>query len=70
MVHPVLEYGGSVLDLQGGVLRDELESMHKISARFVTGNYNYVWLAFLDIWNANPSIKGGTTIDSFYLTKI
>ena len=42
MVHPVLEYGGSVLDLQGGVLRDELESMHKISARFVTGNYNYV----------------------------
>ena len=35
LVHPVLDYGSSVWDIQ------ELESEQKRAARFVTGNYNY-----------------------------
>ena len=38
---PVLDYGSSVWDPPGVVLQEELESMQKCSARFVTGNYNY-----------------------------
>ena len=38
---PVLDYGSSVWDPPGVVLQEELESMQKRAARFVTGNYNY-----------------------------
>ena len=41
LVRLVLDYGGSVRDLPGVVLQEELESVQKRAARFVTGNYNY-----------------------------
>ena len=41
LVHPVLDYGSSVWDPPGVVLQEELESVQKCAARFVTGNYNY-----------------------------
>ena len=41
LVHPVLDYGNSVWDPPGVVLQEELESVQKCTARFVTGNYNY-----------------------------
>ena len=42
LVHPVLDYGSSVWDPPPGVvLQEELESVQKRAARFVTGNYNY-----------------------------
>ena len=41
LVCQVLDYGSSVLVLRGVVLQEELESVHKRAARFVTGNYNY-----------------------------
>ena len=41
LVRPVLDYGSSVWDPPGVVLQEELESMQKRAARFVTGNYNY-----------------------------
>ena len=41
LVCPVLEYGSSVWDPQGVVLQEELESVQKRAASFVTGNYNY-----------------------------
>ena len=37
----VLDYGSSVWDPPGVVLQEELESMQKRAARFVTGNYSY-----------------------------
>ena len=40
LVRPVLDYGSSVWDPQGVVLQEELESVQKRAARFVTGNYN------------------------------
>ena len=40
-VLPVLDYGSSVWDPPGVVLQEELESVQKRAARFVTGNYNY-----------------------------
>ena len=40
---PVLEYGSSVLDPQGVVLQEELESVQKRAARFVIGNDNYCY---------------------------
>ena len=46
LVRPVLDYGSSVWDPPGVVLQEELESVQKRAARFVTGNYNYetgVW---------------------------
>ena len=36
-----LDYGSSVWDSPGVVLQEELESMQRRAARFVTGNYNY-----------------------------
>ena len=36
----VLDYGSSVWDHPGVVLQEELESVQKCAARFVTGNYN------------------------------
>ena len=41
LVCPVLDYGSSVWDPPGVVLQEELESVQKRAARFVTGNYNY-----------------------------
>ena len=41
LVRPVLDYGSSVCDPPGVVLQEELESVQKRAARFVTGNYNY-----------------------------
>ena len=41
LVRPVLDYGSSVWDRPGVVLQEELESVQKRAARFVTGNYNY-----------------------------
>ena len=41
LVRPVLDYGSSVWDPPGVVLQEELESVQKCAARFVTGNYNY-----------------------------
>ena len=40
-MRPVLDYGTSVWDPLGVVLQEELESVQKRAARFVTGNYNY-----------------------------
>ena len=37
LVHPVLDYGSSVWDPPGVVLQEELESVKKRAARFVTG---------------------------------
>ena len=41
LVRPVLDYGSSVWDPPGVVLQEELESVQKRAARFVTNNYNY-----------------------------
>ena len=41
LVRPVLDYGSSVRDPPSVVLQEELESVQKRAARFVTGNYNY-----------------------------
>ena len=41
LVRPVLDYGSSVWGPPGVVLQEELESMQKSTARFVTGNYSY-----------------------------
>ena len=38
---PSLDYGSSVWDPPGVVLQEELESVQKRAARFVTGNYDY-----------------------------
>ena len=40
-MRPVLDYGSSDWDPPGVVLQEELESVQKRAARFVTGNYNY-----------------------------
>ena len=40
LVRPVLDYGSSVWDPPGVFLQEELESVQKRAARFVTGNYN------------------------------
>ena len=40
-MRPVLNYGSSVWDPPGVVLQEELESVQKRAAIFVTGNYNY-----------------------------
>ena len=41
LLRPVLDYGSSVWDPPGVVLQEELESVQKRAARFVTGNYSY-----------------------------
>ena len=41
LVRPVLDYGSSVWDAPVVVLQEELESVQKCAARFMTGNYNY-----------------------------
>ena len=61
-MRPVLEYGNSVWDPPGVVLQEELESMQKCAARFVTGNYKY------ETWS--PSRKRGKTIDLYCYIRI
>ena len=41
LVCPVLEYSGSVWDLSGVGLQNELEKVQNRAAMFVTGNYNF-----------------------------
>ena len=41
LVRPVLDYGSLVWDPPGVVLQEELESVQKRAARFVTSNYKY-----------------------------
>ena len=41
LVRPVLDYSSSVLNPPGVVLQEELESVQKRAARFVTANYSY-----------------------------
>ena len=41
LVRPVLDYGSSVWEPPGVFLQEELESLQKRAARFVTGNYSY-----------------------------
>ena len=41
LVRPVLDYGSSVWDPPCVFLQEELESVQKRAARFVTGNYDY-----------------------------
>ena len=40
-MHPVLDYGSSVWHPKGVVFQEEVESVEKRTAKFVTGNYNY-----------------------------
>ena len=40
-MRPVLDYGSSVWDPSGVVRQEELESVQKRAARFMTGNYSY-----------------------------
>ena len=40
-MRPVLDYGSLVWDPPGIVLQEEIESVQKRAARFVTGNHNY-----------------------------
>ena len=40
-MRPILDYGSSVWERPDVVLQEELESVQKRAARFVTGNYNY-----------------------------
>ena len=42
--HLILEYGSSVWDPPGVVLQEEVESMQKCAARFVTGNCKFMKL--------------------------
>ena len=40
-MRPILDYGSSVWDPPGVVFKEELESVQKRTAKFVTGNNNY-----------------------------
>ena len=73
LVRPVLDYGSSVWDPPGVVLQEELESVQKRAARFVTGNYNYEtgsMTGILGQLNGKPSRKGGKTIDLYCYIKV
>ena len=48
-MRPVLDYGSPVWDPPGVVLKEELESVQKLAARFVTGNYTYETVSMTDI---------------------
>ena len=41
LVRPILEYASHVWDPHGIVVQGELQKVHKLAARFVTGNYNF-----------------------------
>ena len=68
LVHPVLEYGSPVWDPPSAVLQEELESVQKHGARFVTGNYNYETGSMTGILG-HPQEKE-EKIDSAYNTKV
>ena len=74
LVRPVLDYGSSVWDPPPGVvLQEELESVQKRAARFVTGNYNYETGSMTGIlgqlkWKSPR--KGGKTIDLYCYLKV
>ena len=68
LVRPVLDYGSSVWDPPGVVLQEELESVQKHAARFVTGNYNYETGSMTGI--LGQSRKGGKTIDLYCYIKV
>ena len=59
--------------LPGVVLQEELESVQKRAARFVTGNYNYEtgsMTCILGQLNGNPSRKGEKIIDLYCYIKV
>ena len=60
-VRPVLGYGSTVWDPSGVGLQEELETVQKHAARFVTGNFNC---------EKNPSRKGGKTVDLYCYLKV
>ena len=73
LVRPVLDYGSSLRDPQGVVLQEELESVQKRAARFVTGNYNCETGSMTGIlgqlkWESLR--KGGKTIDLYCYLKV
>ena len=73
LVRPVMDYGSSVWDPPGVVLQEELESVQKRAARFVTGNYSYETGSMSGILvqlKGNPSRKGGKTTDLYCYIKI
>ena len=53
LVRPVLEYNGSVWDLSGVGLQNELEKVKTRATRFVTGNYNFETGSMTGIWHLN-----------------
>ena len=72
LVRPVLDYGSSVWDPPGVVLQEELESVQKRAARFVTGTYNYETGSMTGIlgqlkWESR---KRGKTIDLYCYIKV
>ena len=66
LVRPVLDYGSSVWDPPGIVLQEELESVQKRAARFVTGNYNSYTLEGTNLENVESIKYLGVTITSDY----
>ena len=73
LVRPVLDFGNSVWDPPGVVLQEELESVQKRAARFVTGNYDYETGSMTGIlgqlkWESLK--KGGKTIDLYCYIKV
>ena len=73
LVRPGLDYGSSVWDPPGVVLQEELESVQKRAARFMTGNYNYETGSMTGIlgqlkWEILR--KGGKTIDLYCYIKV
>ena len=70
---PSPDYGSSVWDPPGVVPQEELESVQKHAARFVTGNYNYETGSMTGIlgqlkWKSLK--KGGKTIDLYSYIKV
>ena len=49
LVHPVLEYSGSVWDPSGVGFQNELKKVQNRAARFVTGTYNFETGSMTDI---------------------
>ena len=77
LVRPALDYGSSVWVPPGVVLQEELESVQKRVARFVTDNYNYEtgsmtysWTIKMGIPQEKEERQGGKTIDLYYYLKV
>ena len=75
-MRPVLDYGSWVWDPQGVVLQEELESVQKRAARFVTGNYSYETGSMIGIlgqlkWESlKKRRKDNKTIDLYCYIKV